>query len=137
MLWIGLMMGKSVSDEGQRLAKLQAEQERFMQSGLSVERWCQQEGIAKSAFYMRRSRLKLNHAKLKMARIEPTVKRSKAFSVRPAFIDAGVFDTKQQAVKTPTISPNNQTSAEVRIDLGGGVIITVSRTGASSLANAQ
>jgi hypothetical protein len=137
MLWIGLMMGKSVSDEAQRLAKWQAEQERFMQSGLRVKQWCQQEGIAKSAFYMRRSRLKLNHAKLKVARIEPTVKRSKALSVRSAFIDAGIFDTKQQPVKTATISPSNETSAEVRIDLGGGVVITVSRTGASSVANAQ
>jgi hypothetical protein len=58
---------------------------------LSVKQWCQQEGIAKSAFYMRRSRLKLNHAKLKIARIEPTVRRSKALSVRSAFIYAGVL----------------------------------------------
>jgi hypothetical protein len=137
MLWIGLMMGKSVSDEAQRLAKWQAEQERFMQSGLSVEQWCQQEGIAQSAFYMRRSRLKLHHAKLKVARVEPTVKRSKALSVCPAFIDAGVFDAKPQVAKASTISPNNQTSAQVRIDLGGGVVITVNRTGASSLAIAH
>jgi hypothetical protein len=137
MLWIGLMMGKSVSDEAQRLAKWQAEQERFIQSDLSVKQWCQQEGIAKSAFYMRRSRLKLNHAKLKVARIEPTLKRSKALSVRPAFIDAGVFDAKPQDAKALAISPSNQTSAQVRIDLGGGVVITVSRTGASSVANAQ
>jgi hypothetical protein len=137
MLWIGLMMGKSVSDEAQRLAKWQGEQERFMQSGLSVEQWCQQEGIAKSAFYMRRSRLKLNVAKLKVATIAPAIKRSKAPSVRPAFIDAGVFDARPQVAKASTISPNNQTSAEVRIDLGGGVVITVSRTDASSVANAQ
>jgi hypothetical protein len=60
-------MSKSIMGEALRLAKWQAEQDRFTQSGLSEKQWYLREGVAKSAFYMRRTRLKVNSAKLKVA----------------------------------------------------------------------
>jgi hypothetical protein len=137
MLWIGLMMKISKLNEAQRFAKWQAEQDRFVQSGLSVEQWCLREGVAKSAFYMRRSRLKVNAAKLKSASNGSTGKRSNAVAVRPTFIDAGVFDAKPNPASATATLPNRNASTEVRIDLGGGVVITVTKAGSTLLAGTQ
>ena len=129
-------MSKSIVGEAQRLAKWQAEHDRFTQSGLSVKQWCLREGIAKSAFYMRRSRLKINALNLKVGSVESEPKRTKAIAKRPSFIDAGVFNAKPIAASAPTISPNSDIAAEVRIDLGGGVVVTVCRMSPLRLCDA-
>ena len=137
------MMGRSISGEAQRLAKWQAEQLRFTQSGLSVRRWCLQEGLSASAFYMRRSRLKVNATKVNAAIAEPAFKSSNARVARPSFVDAGLLHAKPPVVRATPISPSSEdrnggriddvrghNSTEVRIDLGGGVVVTVIRTSA-------
>jgi hypothetical protein len=129
------VMKMSKLDEAQRFAKWQAEHDRFMQSGLSVAQWCLREGVAKSAFYMRRSRLKVNAAKLKAVASGSVGKRSNALAVRPTFIDAGIFNTKPNP--TSANLPNSNATTEVRIDLGGGVVIRVNRTGSILLSEAQ
>jgi hypothetical protein len=120
---------------GSLTAKWQAEHDRFMQSGLSVAQWCLREGVAKSAFYMRRSRLKVNAAKLKAASNGSTGKASNSVAVRPTFIDAGVFNAKPNLASATSANGNDATA--VRIDLGGGVVITVTRTGSTLLAGTQ
>jgi hypothetical protein len=131
------MMKISKLDEALRFAKWQAEHERFIQSGLSVAQWCLREGVAKSAFYMRRSRLKVNAAKLKAAFNSPAGKASNVVAVRPTFIDAGVLNTKPNPASASTTLPSGNAATEVRIDLGGGVVITVIRTGSTLLAGSQ
>lgn len=131
-------MVKSRLSEAQRLARWQAEHDRFTQSGLSVKQWCLSEGIAKSAFYMRRSCLKLNSSKLKVAAVELALKRTKVITTRPTFIDAGVCNAKPSTTSSASmISSDNQTSAEVHIDLGGGVVITVRRMSHLQLSDAR
>jgi hypothetical protein len=133
--WVTMKMSKL--DEAQRFAKWQAEHDRFMQSGLSVAQWCLREGVAKSAFYMRRSRLKVNAVKLKAASGDSSGKASNTVAVRPTFIDAGVFHAKLSPANANATVPNSNATTEVRIDLGGGVVITVNRTGSTLLSEAQ
>jgi hypothetical protein len=100
-------------------AKLEDQQRRYEMSGKSAIAFCQDEGIPISTFYQRRARLR----KKKAARSRPG-----APAVAGRFIDAGPMIVAPPALSlTPhPMRPSSQ-RVEVRIDLGGGVVLHVTR----------
>ena len=101
-------------------ARLQDMQRRYEMSGKSAIAFCQEEGIPISTFYQRRARLKKKAAG----------NRAVARAVAGRFIDAGPV-----IVAPPALSamqrhdmPMGSERVEVRIDLGGGVVLHVTRS---------
>ena len=81
-------------------------------SGKSIAAFCRDESLPEWSFYAWRARLNNRASKL-----APTLEQ-----VATPFIDLGVV--KGHAIPTPAINPN----VEVRIDLGGGMLLTITRS---------
>lgn len=101
MLAKGLRGGKRRSQEewGSLLA-------RFAESGMSIEAFCRSESISGASFYRWRARV---GAALAVAK-PPEARRS-------GFVDLGVFGAL----------PRSLPGVEVKLDLGGGVILHLLR----------
>ena len=101
-------------------ARLQDQQRRYEMSGKSAIAFCQDEGIPISTFYQRRARLKKKAAG----------SRPKARAVAGRFIDAGPMTVAlpAQSSMQPHHIPRSSERVEVRIDLGGGVVLHVTRS---------
>ena len=130
-----------------------SEQARFEASGLTVREFCRQNSLGVSAFYQRRAKLRalgylgIRSNRAAKARPSPLMPATSA-----GFIDAGVLgvgqsvssndvdtqvDTKQapssavSVAMAPTVAPtdlNDQHLAlELRLDLGLGVVLTLTR----------
>jgi putative transposase len=84
--------------------------ERQAQSGLSVPAFCQREGISAWSLYGWRSRLRARRTGA-----VPVVSRSAAEEPAPGFIDLGALGP-------------SRSRCEVRLDLGGGVVVHVVRS---------
>ncbi len=99
--------------------KLQDQQRRYEESGLTVVAFCRGEGVPISTFYQRRARLR------KQAREQPGVERAKA----AAFIDAGAVTVAASTRSTMRSARANEITqcVEVRIDLGDGVVLHITR----------
>jgi hypothetical protein len=98
--------------------KLEDQQRRFDESGQSAVAFCRDEGIPVSTFYQRRARLKkLGQQK----RGSPSATR---------FIDAGalVVSAPTQPTRRSDSVTELKQGVEVRIDLGGGVVVHITRT---------
>ena len=87
--------------------------ERFDGSGLTVEAFCKDEGLSRSSFSRWRSRLPMQAGSA-----ATTMHESDAHKAAPSFVDLGLLGAASTA--TPT-------SLEVRLDLGGGLSLTLVR----------
>ena len=101
-------------------AKLEDQQRRYEMSGKSAVAFCQDEGIPVSTFYQRRARLKKKAAG----------SRHGARAVAGRFIDAGAVVVAPPVLSAmqPHHMPRSGERVEVRIDLGGGVVLHVTRS---------
>ena len=105
------------------------QQLRYEASGKSVTAFCRGEGVAESTFYQRRARLK--GGKCAAPRSDPTV----AGKERTGFIDAGPMVIAVPghrglragyAMREAPAEPGS--GVEVRLELGGGLVLYVRRT---------
>ena len=90
----------------------------FGQSGLSVPRYCKQMGMSQSNFYRQRSLLSGNKpaaAKRKSARVN-----------RHGFVDLGALgDGAEMPTKVDSLAISERIN--VRVELGGGVVLQITR----------
>ena len=90
----------------------------FSDSGLSVSQYCEQIGISEASFYRWRSLLAgepVVHARKSIRRVSPPAE---------GFVDLGPLE--QVPVNSPAdVSPDARIN--VRLEFGGGVVLTVSR----------
>lgn len=84
---------------------------RHAASGKSISIFCRDEAISESNFYAWRNRLRL-------ASVKPAPRSPK---LPTAFIDLGTVKA------STTNTPPAQASIEVSIDLGGGMLLTITR----------
>ena len=112
-----------------RAREFREQQLRYEASGKSVTAFCRGEGVAESTFYQRRSRLK--GGKRVAPRREPTA----AGKERTGFIDAGplvIALPGDQAVRAGCAmretAAEPAAGVEVRLELGGGLVLYVRRT---------
>lgn len=112
-----------------RAKKFREQQLRYAASGKSVTAFCRSEGVAESTFYQRRARLK--GGKRAAHRSDPTA----AGKSRTGFIDAGpmvIAAPGNRAVREACAqreTPAEPASGvEVRLELGGGLVLYVRRT---------
>ena len=87
----------------------------FAESGLTVAQFCEREGLATASFYRWRSRLGASTAR------KVRLSRREASTPKPASAPSGFLD-----LGTLTASPTSR--MEVRLDLGGGVVLHVVRS---------
>ena len=115
-----------------RQMRWDAEQKRFEASGLTAREFCSKEGLCGSTFYKRRVRIRELGAL--GATAEPSLLSvpvsSRGQSQSGGFIDAGPvspFAAKRarSEVESTVVSP--VAGVEVRIDLGAGVVLTITR----------
>jgi hypothetical protein len=120
-------------ERGRRLGAQGWEQilERQRVSGLSIQRFCQREGIAVSGFYRWRSQLGLQPQRL------DRVARPRQAGTAGDFLDLGAL--LQSSTCEPAASAASAASAAgatgatgapslmLRLDLGGGVVLTLER----------
>ena len=109
-----------------RVKQWRAEQQRQEKSGLSVTAFCRREGVAESTFYQRATRLGSGKREARALGTKPVTQE------RGRFIDAGpmVIATPGERVvgaqRDATVEP--ATGVEVRLELGGGLVLYVRRT---------
>jgi hypothetical protein len=106
--------------EGERRKRLDAQTwgavlERFKQSGLSVAQFCEREGLGTASFYRWCSILEPKTASRRTSRPREAVKPGEP--VRE-FLDLGTVGSKG----------NDLSRMEVRLDLGGGLVLHVVRS---------
>lgn len=84
---------------------------RFEESGLSVSQFCEREGIGAASFYRWRSLLSLSGTALK----KPADVRPAVPAARGDFLDLGTLGSGSSRM-------------EVRLELGGGVVVHLTRS---------
>jgi hypothetical protein len=101
--------------------RLSDQQRRFEASGQSVAAFCRAEGIPVSTFYQRRARLKKQGRQRRNG--------NSAGATMASFIDAGalVVSAPARPAALPLQATELRDGVEVRIDLGGGVVVRVAR----------
>ena len=109
-----------------RVKQWRAEQQRQEKSGLSVTAFCRREGVAESTFYQRATRLTSGKREACGLGAKPVTQE------RVRFIDAGpmviaapgerVVGVQREAAGEPAAG------VEVRLELGGGLVLYVRRT---------
>lgn len=114
-------MGRAAKAAGgrQRDPRFQEQQRRFERSGKTATAFCKDEGVALSTFCQRRARLK----KQGQTNEAGVAKRT------ATFIDAGalVAAPAVRAMMESHAARESDARVEVRIDLGAGVVLHVSR----------
>jgi putative transposase len=83
------------------------------QSGLTVQEFCEREGLKAASLYGWRVRLRQEHAGKKTS--PPISRRARAEKAPGEFIDLGAIDSSRGRF-------------EVRLDLGGGVLLHLVRS---------
>ena len=116
-------MGKSVSTTvaEQRQSQWRNHLARQAKSGQSVAAFCRAESLSEGNFYAWRTRLADKESNV--ALIPPP-------ATPAAFIDLGVVNSTDTSSGTPRaakMQSTNAASVEVRIDLGGGMVLTIAR----------
>ena len=86
--------------------------ERFASAGVSVEEFCRREGLCRSSFNRWRSRLQPGAA------ARPALVPAAAPKTAPSFVELGVLGAAAGATAA---------GVELRIELGGGVTLTLVR----------
>ncbi len=114
-------MGRASKAAGgrHRDPRFEEQQRRFERSGKTATAFCKDEGVALSTFYQRRARVK----KQEQGRVTGVARRT------ATFIDAGplVVTPAAGAMMRAPSARESDGLVEVRIDLGGGVVLHVSR----------
>ena len=112
-----VLQAKEISDQ----------QRRYEASGLNVTAFCRNEGVAESTFYRRRAQLK--QGKGAMHRVVGTMMGGKGGA---GFIDAGpmvIAVPGDGVVRAQREAAREQAAGvEVRLELGGGLVLYVRRT---------
>jgi hypothetical protein len=110
----------SVGTRAQRESAWRDRLARFASSGQTVEAFCRNEAVSAATFYGWRTRLRANDS--------GDVPRP---AVAPAsFIDLGTVPGKRVREAAPIHDRSMSTAStgiEVRIDLGGGIVLTLAR----------
>ena len=110
----------------QRVKQWREEQQRQEKSGLSVTAFCRREGVAESTFYQRATRLGRGKWGARGLGAKPVAQE------RARFIDAGplvIAAPEERAVRTQhEATQERAASVEVRLELGGGLVLYVRRT---------
>ena len=114
----------------QRVKQWREEQQRQEKSGLSVTAFCRREGVAESTFYQRATRLGRGKREARGLGIKPVAQL--VAQERARFIDAGplviaapgerVLGVQREAAQ------ERAGGVEVRLELGGGLVLYVRRT---------
>ena len=94
--------------------------ERFDGAGLGVDAFCRREGLCRSSFNRWRARLQPEGAAVAVPR------RDKAGGPSAAFVDLGVLGAAAGAATTTAIGAAAG-ALELRIELGGGITLMLSR----------
>ena len=112
-----------------REQRFESEQGLFKASGLTVREFCRRHNISPSGFYSRRA----NSADVGAR--SPLIAPPELLNTA-GFIDAGllkksktkkVSGVKARAQKAEALTPLTPTALELRIDLGAGVVLTLTR----------
>ena len=116
-------MGNTVSTTvaAQRQSQWRNHLARQAKSGQSVAAFCRAESLSEGNFYAWRTRLAAKESNV--ALIPPP-------ATPAAFIDLGVVNSTGTSSGTPRaarMQSANAASVEVRIDLGGGMVLTIAR----------
>lgn len=113
-------MNKSSRATGtQRENKWRNHVERFASSGQTVAAYCRGTGISENSFYFWRKRLQA----------EATPAISARSTMPAAFIDLGTVkgDAVLPMPRADRAQEANASGIEVRIELGGGIVLTIAR----------
>lgn len=118
----------------QRVKQWREEQQRQEKSGLSVTAFCRREGVAESTFYQRATRLGRGKREARGLGTKPVAQP--VAQERARFIDAGSLviaaseeRTAERAVHTQREATQERAGGvEVRLELGGGLVLYVRRT---------
>ena len=116
-------MGNTVSTTvaAQRQSQWRNHLARQAKSGLSVAAFCRAESLSEGNFYAWRTRLAATGSNSALTPPPATP---------AAFIDLGVvnsIDTNHATRLAEPVRRTNAASVEVRIDLGGGMVLTIAR----------
>jgi hypothetical protein len=113
-----------------RVKQWREEQQDQQKSGLSVAAYCRREGVAESTFYQRATRL--GSAKREAHGLGTKPVAQPVAQERARFIDAGplvIAAPEEHAVRTQREATQEQAAGvEVRLELGGGLVLYVRRT---------
>lgn len=117
-------MGNSASTTvtEQRQSQWRNHLARQAKSGQSVAAFCRAESISKGSFYAWRARLAAIGSNLALIAAPP--------ATPAAFIDLGVVNSTDTSSGTPRADPVRRAYAanvEVRIEFGGGIVLTIAR----------
>lgn len=117
-------MGNSVSTAvaEQRQSQWRNHLARQAKSGQSVAAFCRAESLSKGSFYAWRARLAAVGSNLALIAAPP--------ATPAAFIDLGVVNSTDTNHGTPRADRKQSAhaaSVEVRIELGGGMVLTIAR----------
>ena len=88
-------------------------------SGKTIAAFCRDEGLSEGNFYFWRNRLRIGGKEI-----------SSQPSTNTAFIDLGVVETVIKDDQPRPAAPNQKSvpsGIEMRIDLGGGIVLTITR----------
>jgi len=116
-------MGTSRAVEGRldRDARLHEQQLRFQQSGQTAVAFCRAEGVVLSTFYQRRARWRRQQGGAGTGVSKPAAR----------FIDAGELHVVAPVRSPPPThrepEPAGAGAVTVRLELGGGVVLAVTR----------
>ena len=113
-----------------RVKQWREEQQRQEKSGLSVTGFCRREGVAESTFYQRATRLGGGKREGRGLVTKPVARL--VAQERARFIDAGslvIAGPEERAVRTQSEAAQERAGGvEVRLELGGGLVLYVRRT---------
>lgn len=109
-----------------RVKQWRDEQQRQEESGLSVTAFCRREGVAESTFYQRATRLRRGKREARGPGTKLVAKQ------RGRFIDAGpmvIAAPGERAMRSQGEATGEPAAGvEVRLELGGGLVLYVRRT---------
>ena len=115
-------MGKqaSAAQQAEREAQWRDRLARHASSGQSIEAFCRAEGVAPWSFY---------HWRKQLAPAPAAAKTAQPPSIGAPFIELGAMPM-EQTVKTvsASTSASESSSLSVRIELGGGIVLHLTRT---------
>jgi len=111
--------GGTTGDQGSKRRRLNERAwrelfKRFDSAGLTVEAFCQREGLSRSSFNRWRSRLPMLAGAAAAAAVGASAARQSA----PPFVDLGLLGAADTAAPA---------GLELRLDLGGGLSLTLVR----------
>jgi transposase-like protein len=98
---------------------------RFGAAGVTVDEFCRDEGLSRSSFNRWRSRLQARPGGAPIAHSSADQTPDSSASSAPSpFVDLGLLSTANAMVRT---APTPPPMLDLRLDLGGGVVLHLQR----------